>query len=73
MGEGHIDITGVTQESPLLETSLIAPIDSLVEGVDHSLEGRSVDEVPSAMTEFLDDGCQGLNLTGPPTHHRIFL
>lgn len=61
-GEGHIDIPDVAEESPLLEASLVAPSDTSVEGVDHTLGGPSIDgkpmvyEVPSAMTHFLDDG-----------------
>ena len=45
-GEGHIHILCVAQESPLLEISLIALADTLVEGVEHTLEGPSFDEVP---------------------------
>ena len=60
-GEEHIDIPNVARESPLLEASLVAPADTLVEGVEHALIGPYideipiVDEVPSVMTHFLDD------------------
>lgn len=62
-GEGNIDIPSVAQESTLLEASLVAPADTSVEGVEDTLGGPSIDEmptvdaVPSAMTQFLDDGC----------------
>ena len=39
-GKGHIDIPGVAQESPLLEASLIALADTLVEGVSIHLKGH---------------------------------
>jgi len=55
-GEGHINIPGVAQESPLLAASLVAPTDTSVEGVEHTLGGLSIDEVPSVMTQFLDNG-----------------
>ena len=41
---------------------MVAPTDTSVEGVEHTLGGPSidemptVDEVPGAMTQFLDDG-----------------
>lgn len=45
----------------MLETSLVVPANTLVEGVEHTLGGPSIDEmstideVPSAMTEVLGD------------------
>jgi len=39
-GERHIDIPGVAQESPLLEASLIALADTLVEGVSIHSKGH---------------------------------
>ena len=51
----------------MLEIPLIASVDTLVERVEHTLRGPSIeevppmdevptiDEVPSAMTKFLDD------------------
>ena len=44
-GEGHINIPGVVQESPLLETSLIVPANTLLEGVEHTLRGPFIDEM----------------------------
>lgn len=45
VGEGHIDIRSVAQEPPLLETSLISLIDTLVERVGHTTIELSVDEM----------------------------
>lgn len=57
----------MAQESPLLETSLIAPVDTLVERIEPThikpfVEGvPSLDEIPTvaevsgAVTEFTDD------------------
>ena len=45
-GEGHIDIPGAAQDSPLLEASLVTPTNTSVEGVEHTLEGPSIDEMP---------------------------
>jgi len=68
-GEEHIDIPGVAQESPLLETSLIAPINTLVERIEPTrinpfVEGvPSLDEMPKVaevfgvVTEFIGDRC----------------
>jgi len=39
-------IPSVAQESPLLEASLIAPVDTLGERVEHTPIGPSIDEVP---------------------------
>ena len=67
-GEEHINILGVVQESPLLETSLIALVDTLVERIEPTriepiVEGfPSLDEMPTiveisrAVTEFTGDG-----------------
>ncbi len=43
--EDHIDMPSVAQESPLLEASLIAPVDTLGEKVEHTPIGPSIDEV----------------------------
>jgi len=43
--EEHIDIPSVTHEPPLLEASLIAPIYTLGERVEHTPIGSSIDEV----------------------------
>lgn len=45
----------------MLEASLVAPVDTSAERVEHRHEGPRIDEmptfdqVPSAMTQFLDD------------------
>lgn len=44
--EEHIHIPSVAQESSLLETSMIARVDTLGEGVEHTPIGPSIDEVP---------------------------
>ena len=68
-GEEHIDILNVAQESPLLETSLIAPIDTLVERIEPTRIKPFVEEVPSldemptiaevsgVVTKFTSDRC----------------
>lgn len=63
MVRGTLIYPSVAQESPLLEAYLVAPADTLVEGVEHTLGGPSIDEMPivdevhSDMIQFLDDGC----------------
>ena len=68
-GDKHIDMPGMVWESPLLETSLIAPVDTMVERIEPThiepfVEGvPSLDEMPTvaevsgAVTEFTGDRC----------------
>lgn len=68
-GEEHIDIPSVAQQTPLLETSLIAPVDTLVKiiepnHIEQFVEGvPSLDDIPTvaelsgAVTEFTGDRC----------------
>ena len=68
-GEEHTIIPGVAHESPLLETSLIALVDTLVERIEPTsiepfVEGvPSLDEMPTipevfrVMIEFIGDRC----------------
>ena len=46
MVQEHIDLPGVAQESPLFETSLIAPVDTLVEKIEPTHIKPSVEEEP---------------------------
>jgi len=44
--EERVDVFNMTHESPLLDIPLVAPVDSLVERVEHTLSGPFVDEEP---------------------------
>lgn len=44
--EEHVDVSSVAQESSLLEIPLVALVDTLVERVEHTLRGPSINEVP---------------------------
>jgi len=44
--EEHVNVSSVTQESPLLEIPLIALVDTLGETVEHTPTRPSIDEVP---------------------------
>lgn len=47
----------VVQESPSLDTPLISLVDTLVETIEPTHVGSSIEEVPRAMIEFPDDVC----------------
>jgi len=58
--EEHLDLPGVTQESPLLEIPSIASADTLAGSKEHtpvvpSVVEESIDEVFRVVSEFLGD------------------
>lgn len=53
--EECVDVSSVAQESPLLEIPLLAPVDTLVERVEHTLRGPSVDELSFIVERYIDE------------------